>query len=631
MPSVPIRAGLVADPTNLREVSSRDRSGAISGGAGVSITGRSAPDRLVLLSVLAAVIGLLGGGAAWVLVHLIAGITNVALFHRLSWTLPSFADLDRGPNLVVVAVLGGLVVSLLALWSPEIRGHGIPEAMEAVLTNQSRIPPRAAVAKPLSAAIAIGTGGPFGAEGPIIVTAGALGSLIGQVLPVTPSERKILLACGAAGGMAATFGTPLAAVVLAIELLLFEFSIRAFVPLVVSTTLAGGMHSALFGTGPLFAVPPHDYTGLEKLPVYAALGVACGLLAVVVTRGLFLAEAGFRRLPVHPFWHPLIGAALFAAVGLVEPRALGVGYDAISDVLTARLAVGTVAVLAVTKFVAWCVALASGTSGGTLAPLLLISGSVGTLLGVGADKVLPGAHISPGGFALVAMAATFGASVRATFTAIVFLFELTRDYQIILPLMLASVLAEIVTTALLPESLMTEKLSRRGLRVQSDFEVDILRSVLVRTVMTADVETFSPGLPIGEARQRLESGGHGAYPLVDGRGACVGIVARHDFLTARGHDRDPLSSIATRDVVTVAPGDTLLVALRRMLEEDVGHLPVVSGARLVGMCTRTDILRARRVKMESERLQPGWVQFGGDGQHRWAPFARARRRVAGRR
>src|SRR5581483_4332897 len=206
---------------------------------------------------------------------------------------------------------------------------------------------------------------------------------------------------------------------------------------------------------------------------------------------------------------------------------------------------------------------------------------------------LPGAHISPGGFALVAMAATFGASVRATFTAIVFLFELTRDYQIILPLMLASVLAEIVATALLPDSLMTEKLSRRGLRVQSDFEVDILRSVVVQDVMTADVETFSPTTPIGEARHRLEAGQHGAYPLVDDRGNCVGIVARHDFLQARGHDRLPLSTIATGDVVTAAPGDTLLVALRLMLEEDVGHLPVVSGHKLVGMCTRTDVLRAR--------------------------------------
>src|SRR2546421_8950079 len=248
------------------------------------------PKRLLLLSVLAATLGLAGGVAAWVLLHLIGLITNFALFHRYGWTVPSFRNLPRGPGLMLAALAGGLVVSLLARWSPVIRGHGIPEAMEAVLTRQSRISPRAAIAKPLAAAGAIGTGGPSGAEGPIIVTGGAIGSLLGQVLPVSPSERKILLASGAAAGMAATFGTPLAAVVLAIELLLFEFSTRAFIPLVVASALAGGVHSAIFGTGPLFAVPHHSYAGLDRLGLYAVLGLACGLLAVVVSRGLFVIE-----------------------------------------------------------------------------------------------------------------------------------------------------------------------------------------------------------------------------------------------------------------------------------------------------------------------------------------------------
>src|SRR5438067_9432601 len=239
------------------------------------------PRRLVLLSVLAAALGVAGGAAAYVLVHLIALLTNLTLLHRFGWKLPSFAHHHPGPWVIPAALAGGFLVSLLARWSPVIRGHGIPEAMEAVLTKQSRIAPRAAVAKPLSAAIAIGTGGPFGAEGPIIVTGGSLGSLVGQLVPVSPSERKILLASGAAAGMAATFGTPLAAVILAIELLLFEFSTRAFIPLVVASALAAGMHSAFFGTGPLFAVPHHDFAGLSKLPYYVVLGIACGLLAVV--------------------------------------------------------------------------------------------------------------------------------------------------------------------------------------------------------------------------------------------------------------------------------------------------------------------------------------------------------------
>ncbi len=391
------------------------------------------PKRLLLLTFLAAVIGLLGGAAAYVLLHAIALLTNLALFHRFGWELPDFNDLHRGPLVVVVAVIGALIIAVMAKWSPTIRGHGIPEAMEAILVDQSRVPPRAAIAKPISAAVAIGTGGPFGAEGPIIVTGGALGSLIGQVVPTSPSERKILLACGAAAGMSATFGAPLAAVMLAIELLLFEFSSRAFVPLVVSSSLAAGIHSAAFGTGPLFRVPAQNYAGLDKVPFYALLGLLCGLLAVVINKGLFLVEAGYRRLPVGEFWHPAIGAVGFSLIGLVVPTALGVGYGSISNVLAGRLALGTVAALGLAKLLAWWVALASGTSGGTVAPLLLISGSFGTLVGAAVNHFVPGIGITPGAFAMVAMAATFGAAVGATFTAIVFLFELTRDYQVILP------------------------------------------------------------------------------------------------------------------------------------------------------------------------------------------------------
>src|SRR3989440_1342180 len=305
------------------------------------------PKRLLLLSVLAATLGLAGGVAAWVLLHLIGLITNFALFHRYGWTVPSFRNLPRGPGLMLAALAGGLVVTLLAKWSPVIRGHGIPEAMEAVLTKQSRISPRTAIAKPLSAAVAIGTGGPFGAEGPIIVTGGAIGSLLGQIVPVSPSERKILLASGAAAGMAATFGAPLAAVVLAIELLLFEFSTRALVPLVIASSIAAGMHSIFFGSGPLFVIPEHHFAGLSQLPLYAVLGLVCGGLAVVINKGLFLVEDGFRRLPVKEFWWPAIGALGFASVGLLVPRVLGVGYDQISQVLSGRLAIETLCVLAV--------------------------------------------------------------------------------------------------------------------------------------------------------------------------------------------------------------------------------------------------------------------------------------------
>jgi H+/Cl- antiporter ClcA len=581
---------------------------------------RTPTKRLVLLSGIAAVLGVAGGGAAWVLVHLIELLTNVALFHELTAKGRPLGELDPGLPLFAAAVTGALLISALAKWAPVIRGHGIPEAMEAILTKQSRIAPRTAIAKPLSAAIAIGTGAPFGAEGPIIVTGGSIGSLLGQVIPVTPSERKILLAAGAAAGMSATFGAPLAAVVLAIELLLFEFSVRAFIPLVVATSIAGGMHSALFDNGPLFRVPVHDYAGLGVLPAFVMLGLACGVLAIVISRGLFLVEDLYRRLPVGDFWHPAIGAVGFAAVGLFVPRALGVGYDAIGDVLDERLAVGTVAALAAGKLIAWWLALGSGTSGGTLAPILLISASFGTVVGSALNEVLPGPDVALGAYAVVAMAATFGAATQATFTAIVFVFELTRDYEVILPLMLASVLADLVYSAVNEDSLMTEKLRRRGLRIGRHYGMDPFTHARVVDIMTPEVETLPAGATVGAARARFAAGGHGAYPIVDRDRRIVGIIARGDILRDDCPDEHPLLEHATREVVNVRASDPTQAALRVMVDEHVEHVPVVDDSHgLVGICTRTDLLKVRRRQLDLERVQAGATRLRRYGRRPPAP------------
>lgn len=562
--------------------------------------------RLVVLAGIAALLGLLAGGAAFVLVHLIALLTNLALFGRVGFELPSLAELTASPRVVIAPVAGALVVTVLARWSPIIRGHGIPEAMESVLRNQSRIAPLTAVTKPVSAAVAIGTGGPFGAEGPIIVTGGSLGSLLGQLLDVSPSERKVLLASGAAAGMAATFGVPVASVVLAIELLLFEFSTRAFVPLVVASSVAGGVHHAIFESGPFFAIPAHDFAGLGTLPLYAVLGLACGLMAVVINKGLFVTEGAFRRLPVGQFWHPIIGAVGFGLVGLVVPRALGVGYDVIDGILAGEIAAAGLATLLVAKLVAWWIALGSGTSGGTLAPLLLISGAFGAVIGTGISEV--GLAVPIGAFALVAMSATFGAATRAPFTSIVFLFELTRDYEAILPLMLATVIADLLAAALLRDSLMTERLSRRGVHVESNYEADVLRSTPVRDVMSTPVVTVAADAPISEALAKYENGSHSAYPLVDEGGACVGIVARSDlFAGLDGDDTLPVSHVASADLVTVTPVDSCLTALHRILDEDVEHLPVIADGVLVGICTRTDLLRVKGRQLAHERRQRGWL------------------------
>lgn len=574
---------------------------------------RTPPARLAFLTLLATVLGLLGGAAAWVLVHLIGAITNVALFGQWGWDLPDFADLSRSPRLVIVPMVGGLVVALLARWAPVIRGHGIPEAMEAVLTRESRIQPRTAVAKPLSAAVAIGTGGPFGAEGPIIVTGGALGSLMGQVLSMSAAERKVLLAAGAAAGMAATFGTPLAAVVLAIELLLFELSSRALIPLVVASAVAAGMHSLLLGDGPLFAVPHHAFSGLGQLPYFVLLGLACGLLAVVICQGLFLVEAGYRRLPLGEFWHPVLGGLAFGLVGLLVPRALGVGYGVIDDILNGRLAVGVVAAIALAKLVAWWLALGSGTSGGTLAPVLLVSSGFGYLVGAGFDHLVPGAGLAPEVFALVAMAATFGASTGAAFASIVFVFELTGDYDVILPLMVATVLADLVGGSLLRDRLMTEKLQRRGLRVHREYEPDVFRATSVRSVMATPVDTLPVDATLTEAEAALRATGHDALPLVDDDGRCVGLVSGADLLGDGGTDGGVDAATPARTLAgpftAVAPDDTALAVLHAFVDDGADHVPVLDEQdRCVGMVTRVDLLRLRAAASAHERPADGWAR-----------------------
>jgi chloride channel protein, CIC family len=444
------------------------------------------------------------------------------------------------------------------------------------------------------------------------VTCGALGSLAGQVLHVSANERKILLACGAAAGMAATFGTPLAAVILAIELLLFEFSPRSFLPLAVATSVAGGVHALLFGSGPLFAVPAHKFSGLGQLPLFVGLGLTCGLLAFLISRGLFAVEAGFRRLPVSHAWHPVIGAMVWAPVGLLVPRALGVGYDVIDDALAGRLAMATLASLVIAKLVIWWIALASGTSGGTLAPILLISSSFGALAGELLSRAFPGLGISPTAFALVAMAATFGAAARAPFAAIVFVFELTRDYNAILPLMLATVLADLVARSLLPHSIMTEKLARRGVTVPSGFHADPLTTTPVRAVMAAPVATVAADADAATAADVVRRSGHATLPVLDGHDV-VGMISRRDLLAA-DDGTQLVRELAASPAVTVSAHGSVRQALDLLADTDVSCLPVLDGGRLVGICTRADLLQARLEQLSMERTERGWLARRRNGR-----------------
>jgi len=567
------------------------------------VAGQTTPPRMWLLSVVAAGLGLAGGGAALALFALIGFISHLTLLHDVGFTLPTLRHYHPSPLIILTAVIGGLLVSLLAVWSPVIRGHGIPESLEAILVRESRIPPRAALAKPLSAAIAIGTGGPFGAEGPIIVTGGSLGSLVGQVLPVSPAERKILLATGAAAGMAATFNAPLASVVLAVELLLFERSLRTIVPVAIASAVAAGVRMLAFGTTPLFAVHSTLRVGLGGLWLFGIVGLAAGVLAVILNKGLFAIEASFRKLPIKMFWWPAIGAVGFSVIGLFDPRALSVGYSAISDTLNGHFAMAALAALLVTKLFAWWISLASQTSGGTLAPMFLIGATMGGLLGDAFAHAWPALHVSPAAFALVAMGATFGAAAQAPFTGVVFAFEVTGQYSMVVPLMIGVATAELVAELFLEDRIMTEKLSHRGFRVDFNAEVDLLRMRVVRQVMAEPVAVDS-GTPVGDASHFLREAGTSAVAVVDEDGRYLGLARATDLEEAS--PGEPVGPLATREVRPLVPGEFLLTALTHLMERGIDSLPVVDGDRVVGQLGRAEIAaeRLRRVR-DFEAPQPG--------------------------
>jgi chloride channel protein, CIC family len=577
--------------------------------------------RLGFVSFAAAVIGFTAGLIAFVLYNLIGLFTNLAFYHECSFHFRSPEANHLGPWVIVTPVVGGLIVGVMAKYgSDKIKGHGIPEAMEAVLKSNSRIEAKVAILKPLSAAIAIGTGGPFGAEGPIIQTGGAFGSVVGQLLSTTAAERKVLLACGAGAGMAATFNTPIAGVIVAIELLLFEFRARSFIPLVIATTLATSVHLMLLGRGAMFHMLPTDFDIPAGLPYYLLLGVVCGFAAVGFTKLLYLVEDQFDRLPINEFWHPAIGALGLGIIGYFVPRVLGVGYDTISDILNNNLAWKLLLLIAVFKSLALVISLGSGTSGGLLAPMFMASAALGGVCALGIDYVVPSAGLAPGAFALVAMGAVFGAASRATFAFIVFAFELTRDYNSVLPLMLVCVIADAIAIRFLPNSIMTEKLARRGLETHSEYETNVMKQIKVSEIMAEGVVTVRPEETVRSVADRMASGDpqfmrHRALPIVSQDGRLVGIVTQGDVL--RGLEENPAGDlpvieVGSRSLIVARPDESAFDALTKMLMNNVGRLPVVdrkNPEKMVGYINRAAVMACwgQHLHQESCR-EAGWLQ-----------------------
>jgi H+/Cl- antiporter ClcA/CBS domain-containing protein len=586
--------------------------------------------RLGYISLLAGIVGVIAGAVAFLLYNLIGLFTNLAFYHVWSFHFRSPAENQLGVWVIVIPVIGGLIVGFMAKYgSPKIKGHGIPEAMEAVLTSKSRIEAKVAILKPISAAIAIGTGGPFGAEGPIIQTGGALGSVIGQIVSTTASERKVLLACGAGAGMAATFNTPIAGVILAIELLLFEFRGRSFIPLVIATTLATSVRQLLLGTGTMFHVLTMDFGIPRALPYYLVLGLLCGAIAIGFTKALYFVEDHFDRLPLSEFWHPAIGALALGVIGFFVPRVLGVGYDTLSDILNNNLALKVLLLVAVCKSLALLISLGAGTSGGLLAPMFMSSAAMGGLFAISVNSLIPSAHLSPGACALVAMAAVFGSASRATFAFIVFAFEIVRDYNAVLPLMLVSVIADAIAMRYLPNSIMTEKLARRGLNTHQEYETNALKQLQVKEVMTHDVATVPPETTVHAAAERFATGDlkasrHHALPIVDSAGRLLGLVTQGDLL--RALQADPAGEMSvldagTRSLVVAHPDERVFDAVTKMLENNIGRLPVVDRKdprRMVGYINRASVMGSWRGHLHEESVREhGWFRnISAGGGHR---------------
>ncbi len=576
--------------------------------------------RIGFISLLAALIGVLAGIIAYILYDLIGLFTNLAYYHTWSIHFRSPEHTTIGAWVILMPVVGGLIVGVMAKYGTDkIKGHGIPEAMEAVLTSRSRIEAKVAILKPLSAAIAIGTGGPFGAEGPIIQTGGAVGSLVGQFLSTTASERKVLLACGAGAGMAATFNTPIAGVILAIELLLFEFRSRSFIPLVIASTLATSVRAVLLGQRSMFTIGNTNFDVLHGLPFYLLLGVISGVVAIGFTKLLYWVEDQFERIPIDDLWHPAIGALGLGIIGFFVPRVLGVGYDTISDILNNSLTLKLLILIAVFKALALVISLGSGTSGGLLAPMFMSSAAMGGVFAVVVNHIFPSLHLSPGAYALVAMAAVFGAASRATFAFIVFAFEITRDYSAILPLMLCCVIADMIAIRYLPSSIMTEKLARRGLRVPEEFEAAALKMVRVGEVMRTDIVPIPQEMTVGELAEGI-SGSKPAFSLTDGLpiegkdGQLAGVVTQGDLL--RALEADPQGKITVLEAgsnkpIVAFPDEQVHDAMFRMLQHNIGRLPVVSREsprQMVGYFNRACLLAAWSRQVEEEGVREhGWI------------------------
>lgn len=564
--------------------------------------------RVLRLSLMAIVIGVMSALVAWVLVGLIGLFTNLAFFGRVSFSFISPAQNHLGWMVILIPAIGGLIIGFMAKFgSDKIRGHGIPEAIEAILIGQSKMEPKIAILKPISSAISIGTGGPFGAEGPIIMTGGALGSLFAQFFHLSSAERKTLLVAGAAGGMAAIFSAPVAAILLAVELLLFEWKPRSFIPVAIASIVASAVRVPLLGQGPIFLVPPHAPLGWEVLVFAALAGVIAGFGSAILTFLVYTFEDLFAKLPIHWMWWPAIGGLVVGIGGFFEPHVLGVGYDTIHSLLQGNL-VGTVVLgLLIGKALVWSISLGSGTSGGVLAPLLIMGGALGAM----EAQIIPVGDV--GLWAMISMAAVMGGTMRSPLTSIIFTLELTHDLNILPALVIASVVAEAITVLIMKRSILTEKIARHGLHLTREYSITPMDVLLVKDMMYTHMPTIPSTWTVKELMDHLQKDSNlvdrQGLPIVNKDGELTGIITKTDIRKALLKDPNGIQTVedaGSRNLIVIYPNETLRESIVKMLKYDIGRLLVVDRndhKKLAGYIDRADILNAWKQYVEDEHVR----------------------------
>jgi chloride channel protein, CIC family len=578
-----------------------DKEDPMSTGSSHHLRDFSVTPRMIPIAALAVAIGISSSLLAWLLLKLIGLCTNLFYYGRIDDSLVSPAGNHLGWFAALIPVIGALLVGLMARYgSDRIRGHGIPEAIESILMNGSRVQPKLAILKPVSAAIAIGSGGPFGAEGPIIMTGGAAGSIIAQLFHLTSAERKTLLVAGSAAGMSAVFAAPLSAMLLAIELLLFELKPRSVVPVALASLTAGVGRFYLLGSGPIFPTAAHPgQVGIATLGACLLVGLLAGLLAMVLSKSIYVVEDWFSKLPIHWMWWPALGGIVVGIGGLIYPRALGVGYDVIADLLQGKATLTLFVGILIVKSVMWITSLGSGTSGGVLAPILMIGGALGGLEAL----VLP--HNGAGFWPLVSMAGVLAGALEAPFTAIVFAVELTHDLNMVIPLAIGCFVAYGLMTLTMNRSILTEKIARRGFHLTREYAVDPLEAFLVKEVMRANVIAFPAGANTDEMREALTQmprhSGQRLYPILDNDRQLIGVLTRkrlRRYLTGEG----TFSELLKQTPATANPNEPLRDVVHRMVETGKTRFPVVDeGNRFLGMVALRDLLSVRTRTLGEER------------------------------